>query len=217
MRYVLPCFPFFFVWMSQFASCASREHNYSNGRPGAERETYLGALRPVVLVSALAWSVASTLYVYPHVLSYFNELAGGPHGGAKHLLHSNIDWGQDIRYLADWIKLNKESLNHKQLYLAYYGYCDPADIGFRETLPWPPGKDNSAGIVLEHGHDTSSGYYLISTNLLYGFPWRARDGTGGDDFISKPLIQGLRNHAPLDHAGYSISIYKMSVKSKITD
>jgi len=32
--------------------------------------------------------------------SYFNELAGGPENGWKHLLGSNFDWGQSIPLLA---------------------------------------------------------------------------------------------------------------------
>jgi hypothetical protein len=54
----------------------------------------------------LAWSVGSSLWYYPHSLSYFNELVGGPMGGPKHLLDSNIDWGQDLFYLKDWLDAN---------------------------------------------------------------------------------------------------------------
>lgn len=41
----------------------------------------------------------STIHVYPHQLCYFNEAAGGAVGGHKHLLHSNVDWGQDFLLL----------------------------------------------------------------------------------------------------------------------
>jgi hypothetical protein len=39
----------------------------------------------------LAWVVVSSLSVYPHSMSHFNELAGGPKNWPKHLLGSNID------------------------------------------------------------------------------------------------------------------------------
>ena len=75
MRYVLPAFPFAFVWVSQVAASVGR----------------CRWLYSVVVLSAVAWSVISSLSVYPHSLSYFNEFAGGPLGGPKVLLDSNID------------------------------------------------------------------------------------------------------------------------------
>ena len=90
----------------------------------------------LLVILALIWSVASSLSIYPHSLSYFNELAAvlptsadtsypkaigedrenqsilskikwaisaGPRNGPRHLLDSNIDWGQDVFYLRDWL------------------------------------------------------------------------------------------------------------------
>lgn len=48
-------------------------------------------------------TIASTLRVYPHQLAYFNEAAGGPENGYKHLLHSNLDWGQDLLLVREWM------------------------------------------------------------------------------------------------------------------
>lgn len=78
MRYVLPLFPFLFVWISKVGKAIDLGH------------------RVVAMCAgiAVAWSVVSSLSVYPHSLSYFNELVGGPRGGPAHLLDSNIDWGQ---------------------------------------------------------------------------------------------------------------------------
>ena len=42
------------------------------------------------------WTVAATLWNYPNQMAYFNELAGGPYNGHKHLLGSNLDWGQSV-------------------------------------------------------------------------------------------------------------------------
>ncbi len=61
-RYVLPIFPFFFVWMSKAARAFERKERVA----------------AVLTAGALTWAVASSLLVYPHSLSYFNELAGGP-------------------------------------------------------------------------------------------------------------------------------------------
>lgn len=56
----------------------------------------LRTLPTLFLAGALLWTAASTLAVYPHQLAYFNELAGGPEDGYRHLLGSSFDWGQDL-------------------------------------------------------------------------------------------------------------------------
>ncbi len=58
-------------------------------------------IRSLIVTAALA-TLASALSVYPHELAYFNELAGGPRNGHLHLLHSNLDWGQDLLRAAEW-------------------------------------------------------------------------------------------------------------------
>jgi hypothetical protein len=45
----------------------------------------------------------SVLRVHPNYLGYFNELAGGPSGGWRYLVDSNLDWGQDLRALKQWM------------------------------------------------------------------------------------------------------------------
>ena len=89
-RYVLPAFPFLFVWIGSIA------------REAMQRPWSIGLL----VVGSLVWTVASSMFVYPHSMSYFNELAGGPKGGVRHLLDANIDWGQDIMFLKKWHEAN---------------------------------------------------------------------------------------------------------------
>lgn len=59
-------------------------------------------LQILVCASLLATTVSS-LRVYPHQLACFNEIAGGPEDGWRHLLGSNLDWGQDFLFLARWL------------------------------------------------------------------------------------------------------------------
>jgi len=85
-RYALPCLPFVFIWCSK-AALAFQHH---------QRQLC------VVVTVALTWSLCSSLFIYPHSVSYFNEIAGGPSGGHRFLLDSNLDWGQDLFYLKSW-------------------------------------------------------------------------------------------------------------------
>jgi len=57
-----------------------------------------GRLVPAVTVACLLWTAGGTLLNHPHHLAYFNELAGGPENGWKHLLGSSFDWGQDVLF-----------------------------------------------------------------------------------------------------------------------
>ncbi len=54
------------------------------------------SLLATTVALALTANVASTLATYPHTLSYFNEIAGGPLAGPTHLLDANADWAQDL-------------------------------------------------------------------------------------------------------------------------
>jgi hypothetical protein len=70
------------------------------------------ALAVLVLVLAVE-SVA----VYPHYLAFFNGFAGGPENGARYLVDSNLDWGQDL------VNLKKYLAAHdiKRLCICYFG------------------------------------------------------------------------------------------------
>jgi 4-amino-4-deoxy-L-arabinose transferase-like glycosyltransferase len=171
-RYVLPAFPWAFIWISGL-------------RPAA-----LGRKTKVLVAVALLWSVGSSLSVYPHSLSYFNELAGGPTGGHNHLINSNIDWGQDLLYVKQWLVEHPEA---RPFHLAYYGYFDPKDIGI-DYLPVPERPPNR-----EVQQPLEPGWYAVSVNYLRGYPWRAQ----------KQAYSYFQQHEPVAMAGYSIYIYRV--------
>lgn len=80
-----------------------------------------------LVVASLLWSVISALSMYPHQLAYFNESAGGPENGHKHLLGSNLDWGQDYLILREWIvqrNLRNEVIVVPTKYCSYESLLD---------------------------------------------------------------------------------------------
>lgn len=218
MRYVLPCFPFLFIWLTQINHLRpSKRISDTGGEPSAESDSKLKtrfAFPASVLASLfLVWSVGSSQLVFPHSLSYFNELAGGPTGGADHLLHSNIDWGQDLRHLKWWREAHSSELENKPFYLAYDGTAVPAEMGFSDTLPWPSSLKNADS-------EPNSGFYAISVNLLRGASWKARDGLVAHGGLQQPMLKHFRSLEPYGRAGYSILIYEISsekatLKSKL--
>ena len=144
----------------------------------------------LLVVGWLGWTIASSASVFPHSLSYFNELAGGPRGGPEHLLDSNIDWGQDLWYLKRWLQRHG---GEQSLFVAYFGLVSPRWYGISFRLP--PAVP-------------TPGTYAVSVNCLYGihFPIYAGDGTR----VTRTHAQWLRYLQPVDRAGYSIWIYRVS-------
>jgi len=53
-------------------------------------------LLTVLFLGLAGWYVAEAALIYPDYIAYFNQIAGGPDNGHKHLVDSNIDWGQDV-------------------------------------------------------------------------------------------------------------------------
>ncbi|HWA64714.1 MAG TPA: hypothetical protein VG866_02610, partial [Candidatus Paceibacterota bacterium] len=68
----------------------------------------------------LAWYLVEFIGIYPYYLSYFNEFAGGPAGGYRYVADSNLDWGQDLWRLADYVKEN----HIQKISLDYFGWAD---------------------------------------------------------------------------------------------
>jgi hypothetical protein len=113
-RHVAPVYPFLCVAIAPAAAWLAER--------GAR------AVAATVLVGSCFVSCALAT---PRYLSYFNVAAGGPRGGAKHLVDSNVDWGQDLPRLKRW--MDTHGVNDVDL--AYFGTADPRayGIGFRKV------------------------------------------------------------------------------------
>jgi hypothetical protein len=86
----------------------------------------------VVLAVLLALQVRECLAIYPDPLAYFNQLVGGPANGYRHLVDNNLDWGQDLPALRDW--LESHGLNRPDgppVYFSYFGVARPPHYGIR--------------------------------------------------------------------------------------
>ena len=81
----------------------------------------------------LLWSITSSLWIYPHSLSYFNETIGGPLNGPEHLLGSNVDWGQDLRYILWSMDVKEFDTKPENRRLAFQASYNPQELGFPES------------------------------------------------------------------------------------
>lgn len=64
-----------------------------------------------ILAALAILGVSEALIALPDPLSFFNFIAGGPHGGSRVLIDSNLDWGQDEQALRSAIAGRSVSVN----------------------------------------------------------------------------------------------------------
>jgi hypothetical protein len=147
-RYVLPFVGLAFVFIGKVALLAER-----------------GIFWRFVVSFLIALATVSSLLNYPHSLAYFNELSGGTKNGHKHMLHSAIDWGQDLTYLKRWLEKHPEITLDG---LAYHGGFEPSAVGIK--CPRPPVSRNSSDSASMDSSKVGPqpGWYALSTNSLWG-------------------------------------------------
>ncbi len=119
VRYLLPIFPPLFILAGVGLTTPWSE------RPVVPR------LRALTVL-LLAWLAGESVRYHPHYIPYFNQLAGGPDNGWRYLSDSNVDWGQALPALRQFMK--KERIDH--IYLSYFGGHVPDALGIRyQGLP----------------------------------------------------------------------------------
>ena len=164
LRHLLPIYPFLFiltaVWISKIA--------------GRARIIAIGALTALLIIESLA--------IYPHYLAFFNWFVGGPSEGPRYLADSNIDWGQDVKKLREYLDRERIQLPC----ISYFGQADLAYYGIH-ARELEPGMRPSADCR----------FIAISASPLVGLY------APGDPFAS------LRRMEPLARVGYSIYLYDL--------
>jgi len=165
LRYCLPVFPFLFL------AAGAGMHALSPAHPWVRRTVTAGIL--------IAAGVANAS-IYPHYLAYFNVFAGGPRNGHHHLVDSNLDWGQDLKGLADDLRRRGE----RCVRLAYFGLARPEYYGIDWT-PLHPRKEQTGLCAI-----SVTRYQRLYERDPEAFAW-------------------LRRYDPIDSVGYSILLFRV--------
>jgi len=114
----------------------------------------------LVLGAFLVLYAVGPLSYQPHFLAYFNEFVGGPAEGYKYLGDSNLDWGQDLQLVAEYVEQSAVEPN----LIAHYGTGSPAYYG----LTIPPIFDDAGNVIGIARANPAPGRYIISTSRLQG-------------------------------------------------
>ncbi len=153
VRHILPMFPFLIVFAAGGASTLAIRR-----RPWA-----------LAVLLLLAAHIISSLFTFPHYISYANELWGGHTETSHYLTDSNTDWGQQL--IATRKYLDRRGV--KNCWIAYFAapFILPNDYGIpcrrlptsdsldEEDLPTPP---------------VITGPVLISAGDLNGFEFGSK-------------------------------------------
>lgn len=174
LRYILPVYPFLFVL-------------------AAGAVPWLLQRRITALAGALlvAWYIGASLFIHPHYLAYFNEFAGGPEKGSRFLVDSNLDWGQDLKGLAKFMR----ERGIQRICLSYFGSDSPERYGIE--YDWLPSE--------------------LLRNPAPGGKWRLHDWVAisathlrGVYFSRHDTFSALLQYKPVAIIGHSIFIFDMN-------
>lgn len=201
LRYALPAVPFVFVWMSRLAAPRRVRTELDSASclgPGDTRRLTGSPWGMALAATCVAASAYSSLRVWPHSLAYFHELAGGPEQGHRHLLDANVDWGQGLLALRDWLRSHPEA---SPLFLTDFGWVEPGLAGI-ESRPVPRLRFQADGQVIEGRlEDLVPGWYVIDTNHLQGYRHYDSD---------RPVYTWLAEFTPLARPGYAHWVFHLS-------
>ena len=170
IRHLLPAYPFLFI-------CIGRIVNIKFSRQ-----------KFFILTLALLsmWYVQESIAIYPYHMAYFNEIAHGPLNGPKYLLDSNIDWGQDLKGLEQYLKRN----GIKEIWMGYWGKDLPEyrNINYRQINCFP-----------------ERGISAVSVNNVFGISQERAD-----------CLLWLGEYKPIANIGYSIYVYNITDDSDVS-
>lgn len=176
IRYILPVYPLLFVYVSGLAASPF----------------YLGRLRRAVVAALTALFVAASLRAHPHYIPFFNVLAGGPEHGIEWLDDSNVDWGQDLPLLREWLQVN-EIDDATVVPMALY---DPALYDVPGTVV-PP----EVVLPVLASPDPQPGVYAVSAHLLTRVRWSGQ-----------PSVDPIRDLQPRVVLGHSIWVFDIPAR-----
>jgi len=174
LRYILPIYPFLIVLASRAATLATTK-----------------GLGRIFVGLTVAWAAASSFWVFPHYLAYFNESIGGPSHGYQYLVDSNLDWGQELKDLKRYMDDHQIA----KVYLSYFGTDAPERYGIvYAALPSfsLPREAPQAPSPLPAGS-----WVAISATMLQGV------------YIDAPVFREFRARTPTAVLGYSMFLYHL--------
>lgn len=187
LRHLLPIFPFLYILVALGIKKWIRGISFPSLH-----------IKFMLLAFLLGWYVFSSLYVFPHYLSYYNELAGGTSNGYKISGHPNYDWGQDLKRLGTWV----DSQGIQSIYVDFFGRAEPEYYFKDKYIPW---RGSSWWELYQIGTDSPEdfprgNYLAVSATFLPAGKWTNNPSMERD-------YAWLDDYEPIVRVGSSIFVY----------
>ncbi|MEW5807739.1 MAG: phospholipid carrier-dependent glycosyltransferase [Acidobacteriota bacterium] len=180
LRHILPVYPLLFIFSGRLFSFIGSSTSKANS-------TSL-----IIIFALLLWLLGSAIFIFPHHLAYFDELAGGPSNGYKYLADSNLDWGQDLIRLKKFLQEEGED----SVILSYLGSADPNYYGIK--YQYLPGYGLNSPQDYRIKFKRKEFVAISATNLQSVF------------FNTRDTFDWLKEKEPCARIGYSIFVWEIS-------
>ncbi len=195
IRYLLPIFPFLFVFAGRLALLPSLKN-------------WKKLAVSLLLLCLVLWYLFGSLLAFPYYGSYFNELVPKGHA-SDYFVADNLDSGENLNRLAMYLRAN----NVSRVNLSYLGSADPAYYGIKyDYMPspffqaWTPSYSPGAeGLLANFTEDCSKrvGVIAVSAASLKGL-----------HLLNKSCYSWLGGRRPVADIGGTIFIYDIRGDSR---
>jgi len=197
VRHLLPVFPFTFILVSlgtvKWIEGIKKLPLKTTTHPPPSR--WSGPLVTSFVSVLLGWYIISSLSCFPYFLAYSNELTGGPDKTYIYTVDSNLDWGQDLKRLQNWVENPPAGGEIDKIYVDYFGGGDANYYLKEKYAPWR-GNRNPAEFP-------KGNYLAVSATFLQGGRGLASPGFAE----TTGYYRWLDRYTPVEKIGYSIFIY----------
>ena len=178
IRFMLPVLPLLFMAIGYIAGESIMKHK---------------AAKAIIYI-LLIFYMLSSVYAFPNYLSYFNPAAVGYRDRGYWLIDSNLDWGQDLPSLKNYMK----EKGIKKIKLGYFGRVDPGIYGIDYTLA---------------KKEIEEGFYAISANFLAGRPYYLlKENKKGLKYADIDYFRNYRLIQPNEILGHTIYVFEVNNK-----
>ncbi|HXV26603.1 MAG TPA: glycosyltransferase family 39 protein [Candidatus Paceibacterota bacterium] len=147
----------------------------------------------------MGWYVYETVAVHPYYLTYFNQIAGGPSGGYRYVVDSNLDWGQDLSRLSAYL----DERGIAEVELDYFGWADPYYYLGDRVVWGTAGKYASAEEFIRRNR--TDGWIAVSATFLQN-----SNGFKTFDPGDKRSYLWLTQYEPEAIVGHSIFVWHIT-------
>jgi len=185
VRHLLPIFPFSILLVSRVTTLWLKPPFLK--------------LKTVSLILLLTWQAISVIAIYPYFLAYFNESVGGADQSYIYVVDSNLDWGQDLKRLSQWV-------DEKGIDKIYVDYSGGYDTRYYSAEKYYLKEKHAPWWGTRSPEELPKGSYLAVSAF---FLQRGRGKPAPDFHDTTGYYDWLDKYTPVEKIGYSIFVYRI--------